>query len=167
MFPTQRSQSMQRMGRWPDRLVECHAALSATVFGRLCLEFVVEQRQPWPRRIGRRGREWRVQFVGSSPDFRLPCMPISVPLLKERSSPLAGREFSGSLAKRRARLAPQDPPRLSDESSQVRWPRDEVGWEPRPSVASKPNDLAGKRRGFEALEKKKGEVAKPVRGQKA
>jgi len=46
-----------------------------------------------------------------------------------------------------ARLAAEDPPRLPGESSQARWPRDEVGWEPRPSVASKPNDLAGKRRG--------------------
>jgi tRNA-splicing ligase RtcB (3'-phosphate/5'-hydroxy nucleic acid ligase) len=50
--------------------------------------------------------EWGVRFVGFSPDFRTSRMPISVPLLKERSSPLAGREFSGSLAKSRGRLGP-------------------------------------------------------------
>jgi hypothetical protein len=45
------------------------------------------------------------------------------PARHPRSSPLAGREFSGSLAKSQAPLATQDPPRLPGESSQVNWPR--------------------------------------------
>jgi hypothetical protein len=122
-------------------------------------------------------------------------MPISVPLLKERSSPLAGREFSGSLAKNRSpagqpkilpacrarvlRLAGQEPQlrwpakilpacrarvlRLAGQEPQLRWPAkilpacrarvlrlagQERGRLGAPIVASKPNDLAGKRRGF-------------------
>ena len=68
--------------------------------------------------------------VFSLSDFRrtFNLLECRFPLRCERrSSSLAGREFSGSQAKNRSPArAPQDPPRLPGESSQVRRPRTAV-----------------------------------------